>query len=64
MLASLVGSGLGALASVRYGWSFFHEWSLGVLVSAGLSTGALAMHVRSFRTLTDAQVKAYVGSSS
>lgn len=61
VLVSLVGSALGALATARYGWAFFTGFSLTALVDGALSIGSIVMNVRSFRTLTDASVKAYIG---
>ena len=61
VLVSLVGGVLGALATARYGWAFFTGFSLTALLNGAVSTGSLVMNVRSFRTLTDASVKAYVG---
>lgn len=61
----LVVSGLGTvlftLGAARLAWAFVHAWSLSLLVGA-LGSGVLVyMYGRSFRVLTDRDVKAYFG---
>jgi len=51
---------LGTIGAAKMGWTFFQTWSFSVLVYAGLMGTSVYMHVRSFRVLTDASVKAYV----
>lgn len=60
VLVSLIGGVLGALATARSGWAFLGAWSFAGLLNVGLSGGSVVMNLRSFRTLTDASVKAYV----
>jgi hypothetical protein len=59
LVISVVGTFMGGYATAKLGWMFIHEWSLWLLVSAFFSASAVGLYVRSFRTLTDASVKAY-----
>ncbi len=52
---------LGALAVGRSTWTFVQTWEPGVLAGAAYSAVSVWMQARSFRTLTDASVKSYVG---
>jgi hypothetical protein len=51
----------GCLTTAKLGWAFLHDWSIWLLVDAFLSASAVGMYIRSWRTLTDASVKAYFG---
>ena len=56
-------SGLGTLfvgyATVKVGWMAITNFSFMLLLRAFFGAGAVALYVRSFRTLTDSQVKAH-----
>jgi len=56
-----IGTLSGSYAAAKLSWMFVHEWSLWILISALWSASAVVMYVRSWRTLTDASVKAYFG---
>jgi len=52
---------LSALGSAKMAWAFVTGWELSTLVST-IYTAVLAwMYARSFKTLTDSSVKAYIG---
>jgi hypothetical protein len=50
---------LGAIGTAKIGWAFLHEWSLSLLVGIFFGGASVVMNARSFRVLTDSQVKAY-----
>ena len=61
LVVSVVSMTLGSLGMFELGKAFFQNWSFGLLSQIGYTLVALYMNFKSFRTLTDAQVKAYVG---
>ncbi|MBX3214366.1 MAG: hypothetical protein KF850_20190 [Labilithrix sp.] len=52
---------LGALGVGKAAWMFVQTWQLGVLASAAYAAVGVWMQARSFRTLVDGSVKAYIG---
>ncbi|MBX3202009.1 MAG: hypothetical protein KF894_27990 [Labilithrix sp.] len=52
---------LGTLGVGKAAWMFVQTWQLGVLASAAYATVGVWMQARSFRTLIDGSVKAYIG---
>src|SRR5262245_16166692 len=62
VLFSAVMTVLGVLGVARFGWAFFQTWSFQYVLAAGWASAGTYMYGRSFRTLTDDSVKAYVGS--
>ena len=52
---------LGMLSAGRSGWSFIQHWELGTLLTAVYSATSMWINAKSFRTLTDSSVKAYIG---
>lgn len=52
---------LGTVTAAKMTWAFVHSWELNVLLTAASSAVGTWMNVKSFRTLTDASVKAYFG---
>jgi hypothetical protein len=52
---------LGVIGTAKLGWVFLHEWSLSLLVGIFFGGASVVMNARSFRVLTDSQVKAYFG---
>jgi hypothetical protein len=50
---------LGSLTVLRLGWAFMQSWSVFFLGAAAWACAGVYMYVRSYRTLTDASVKAY-----
>jgi hypothetical protein len=51
----------GTLAVGRAAWGFVQTWQLSLLGAGGYSAVHTWMHAKSFRTLMDSSVKAYVG---
>jgi len=52
---------LGMLAVGRTTWMFVNTWQLSLLGTVGYSAVHVWMNARSFRTLIDSSVKAYIG---
>ncbi|MBX3260744.1 MAG: hypothetical protein KIS78_32160 [Labilithrix sp.] len=52
---------LGTLSVGRMAWMFVQTWQFGVLASMAYATVGVWMQARSFRTLMDGSVKAYIG---
>lgn len=52
---------LGTLAVGRTTWAFVNSWQLSLLGTIGYSAVHVWMNARSFRTLMDSSVKAYIG---
>ncbi len=61
VLVSGVCTVLGMLSAGRSGWSFVQNWELGTLLTAVYSGASMWINAKSFRTLTDSSVKAYIG---
>lgn len=61
LVVTVVGMTFGSLGVFGLGRSFFQSWSFGLLFQIGFALVGLYMNFKSFRTLTDAQVKAYIG---
>ncbi len=59
VFSSALSAGLGLLGGAKLGMAFFHEWSLGILLTLAVTAGSVLMNVRSFRVLTDSSVKSY-----
>jgi hypothetical protein len=49
------------IGTAKFGWAAITDFSLTALIAAFFSGTAVAMYIRSFRTLTDSSVKAYFG---
>lgn len=58
---SCVGTVFGVLGVAKLGAAFLANWSFGGLLMIVLAAGAVFMHVRTFRVLTDSSVKSYFG---
>jgi hypothetical protein len=61
LVLSGLSSVFGAIGVVRLGYAFVQSWSLQVISLMVFAAASLMINVRSFRTLRDASVKAYVG---
>ena len=59
LVVSGIGVVFGALGTARLGWTFLHDWSIGLLIQTAFTGSAAWMYLRSLRALTDSQVKAY-----
>lgn len=61
VLCSGIMTVLGTVGTAKLGWAALHELSLSLIVATFFAGTAVVMNARSFRTLTDSQVKAYFG---
>lgn len=59
IVVSGLGTVLGGYAVAKTGWMAISNFSFMLLLRAVFGAGAVALYVRSFRTLTDSQVKAH-----
>lgn len=62
VIASMIGTTFHALVLAWYAWDFLANWKLAVIFKAALSIALLVMHVRSFKVLSDKDVKSYIAS--
>jgi len=61
VIISSIFSVLGVIGTAKMGWTFFQTWSFWSFAYTGILATQAAMHIRSFRVLTDDSVKAYIG---
>jgi hypothetical protein len=61
LVLSVLSLGLGSLGVFSLGKAFLQDWSFSLLFGIVYALLSLHMNFKSFRVLTDAQVKAYVG---
>ncbi len=61
IIASAILGVTGGLACAKMAWAFVTSWELSLLAALSYSVVSTWLNVKSFRTLTDASVKAYFG---
>jgi hypothetical protein len=61
ILGSALFAVLGTVSVGRTAWTFLQSWEIGLLGTIAFSAISTWMNVKSFRTLTDPDVKAYFG---
>lgn len=59
LIGSTLAMALGAISSVKMGMSLFSSFSLSTLFTMGIAVVGTTMNLKTFRVLTDSQVRAH-----
>lgn len=61
LVVSVLGLAFGSLGVLGLGKAFFQNWSVSLIFQIGYALTSIHMHIKSVQTLTDTQVKSYIG---